>query len=221
MTMSAIIWKDLLSELRSRDTFMSLFVLGVLVLVIFQFTLNLSPAETRRLAPGMLWTAIVFSSSLAIGRTLVSEREAGCLGALVIAPIDRGSIFIAKLIVNLVLLSLFELTLLPVFALMTDVSIFAVLPRLAAVMLAGTIGLSAVGTLFALAAAGTRSRETMLPLIALPLEIPLLIAAVQATEAVLVGTKLSGLGAWGNLLFAFDALFLAVGWLAFEFVAVE
>jgi heme exporter protein B len=219
--MSAIIWKDLLSELRSRDTLMSLFVLGVLVLVIFQFTLNLSPAETRRLAPGMLWTAIVFSSSLGIGRTLVSEREAGCLGALVIAPIDRGSIFIAKLTVNLILLSLFEITLLPVFALMTDVSLIAVLPRLAIVILAGTIGLAAVGTLFALAAAGTRSRETMLPLIALPLEIPLLIAAVQSTEAVLVGTELSGLGAWGNLLFAFDALFVAVGWLTFEFVAVE
>ena len=219
--MGAIIWKDLLSEFRSRDTVMSLFVLGVLVLVIFQFALNLSPAETRRLAPGMLWTAIVFSSSLAIGRTLISEREAGCLGALVIAPIDRGTIFIAKLTVNLVLLSVFEITLLPVLALMTDLSILAVLPRLIVVMFAGTLGLAAVGTLFALAAAGTRARETMLPLIALPLEIPLLIAVVQCTEAVLSGTSLSGLGAWANLVFAFDALFVAVGWLAFEFVAVE
>lgn len=219
--MGAIVWKDLLSELRSRDTVMSLFVLGVLILVIFQFALNLSPAETRRLAPGMLWTAIVISSSLAIGRTLISEREAGCLGALVIAPIDRGSIFIAKLVVNLVLLSVFEITLLPVFALMSDVSIFAVWPQLAVVMFAGTLGLAAVGTLFALAAAGTRARETMLPLIALPLEIPLVLAAVQCTEAVLAGASLTALGAWANLLFAFDALFVAVGWLAFEFVAVE
>jgi len=219
--MSAIIWKDLLSELRSRDTVMSLFVLGVLVLVIFQFALNLSPSETRRLAPGMLWSAIVFSSSLAIGRTLISEREAGCLGALVIAPIDRGTVFIAKLIVNVCLLSVFEIVFLPIFALMTDVPILTVLPRLAAVVFAGTLGLAAVGTLFALAAAGTRARETMLPLLALPLEIPLVLAAVQCTEGVLSGSAVTALGAWANLLLAFDTLFIAVGWLAFEFVAVE
>jgi heme exporter protein B len=207
--MNAIVWKDLLSELRNRDTVMSLFVLGVLLLVIFQFALNLSPSETRRLAPGMLWTAIVFSASIAIGRTLTSERESGCLGALVIAPIDRGSIFIAKLIVNLIILSVFEITFLPVLALMADLSIRSVWPRLAVVMFAGTLGL------------GTRARETMLPLIALPLEIPLVLAAVQCTEAVLSGSALTALGAWANLLFAFDALFVAVGWLAFEFVAVE
>jgi len=219
--MGAIIWKDLLIELRSRETLSSLVLLGVLVLVIFQFALNLSPAETRKLAPGLLWTAILFSSSLAIGRTLVVEREGGCVGALMIAPIDRGSVFLAKLVVNVLLLSAFEVLLIPIFAAMTDAPVWAVLPRLVPVLFAGTLGIAAVGTLFALAAAGTRAREMMLPLLALPLEIPLVIAAVQATDLVLGGARLGALGAWGNLLFSFDALFVAAGWLAFEHIAVE
>ena len=88
-------------------------------------------------------------------------------------------------------------------------------------MFAGTLGIAAVGTLFALAAAGTRAREMMLPLIALPLEVPLVIAAVQATDLVFSGATVSALGAWGNILFSFDALFVATGWLAFEHIAVE
>lgn len=219
--MGAIIWKDLLAEMRNRDTVTSLFVLGVLILSVFQFALNLSPAETQRLAPGLLWTAIVFSCSLAIGRTLVREREDGCLGGMMLAPIDRGSVFIAKLVVNVILLASFQVMLLPVFAMITGTSLLGVLPQLGIVLFAGTVGLAAVGTLFALAAAGTRARETVLPLIALPLEIPLIIAAVQATEAVFAGATVTSLGAWGNLLFAFDALFVGVGWLAFEHVAVE
>jgi heme exporter protein B len=219
--MGAIIWKDLLIELRSRETLSSLVLLGVLVLVIFQFALNLSPAETRKLAPGLLWTAILFSSSLAIGRTLVVERESGCVGALMIAPIDRGSVFLAKLVVNVLLLSAFEVLLLPIFAAMTDAPVWETLPRLVPVLFAGTLGIAAVGTLFALAAAGTRAREMMLPLLALPLEIPLVIAAVQATDLVLGGAHLGALGACGNLLFSFDALFVAAGWLAFEHIAVE
>lgn len=219
--MGAIIWKDLLEELRSRDTVSSLFVLGVLILAIFQFALNLTPAEARRLGPGMLWTAVVFSSSLAVGRTLVRERVEGCLGGMLAAPIDRGSIFLAKLVVNLMLLGVFELLLLPAFAVMTDTPVLAVLPALVAILFAGTLGLAAVGTLFSLAAAGTRARETVLPLVALPLEIPLIIAAVQATEAVFAGTPITELGAWANLLVAFDALFIGIGWLAFEHVAVE
>ena len=219
--MWAIVRKDLLTEVRTRETLSSLFILGVLVLVVFQFALSLTPAETRKLAPGLLWTAILFSSALAIGRTLVVERETGCIGALMIAPIDRGTVYLAKLGVNLLFLVLFELLLLPVFAGMTEVPVLVVLPRLLVVLLAGTIGVAAVGTLFALAAAGTRAREMMLPLIALPLEIPLVIAAVQATDLVLGGARLSALGAWGNLLFSFDALFVAAGWLAFEYIAVE
>jgi heme exporter protein B len=219
--MLAIIWKDLIAEARTRDIVTSLFVLGLLILTIFQFALHLTPAEARRMAPGMLWTAIVLASSLAIGRTLIREREEGCLSGLLLAPIDRGSVFLAKLVVNVIFLTAFELLLLPIFTVMTAAPVAAALPELLIVLGAGTLGLAAISTLFALAAAGTRARETMLPLIALPLQVPLIIAAVQCTENVLMGTPVTALGAWGNLMFAYDILFVAVGWLAFEHIAVE
>jgi heme exporter protein B len=143
------------------------------------------------------------------------------MDALLLAPVDRGTVFLAKFIVNVLLLTVFELFLVPVFSFMYKVDLLPVIPGLACVLIAGTVGLSAAGTLFALAAAGTRARELMLPLIILPLQIPLLIAVVQATAIVLDGQGITSVGAWGNLILAFDILFVTVGWLAFEFVAVE
>jgi len=219
--MLAVIWKDIMLESRSRETIMALFVLGVLVLLVFNFSIDVTPANIRRIAPGVLWIAIVFSAMLGLGRTFVIERENGCMTALLLAPIDRGALFAAKLTVNVLLLLVFELLLMPVFVLFFDVDLSGTVPALAAVLVAGTVGLAATGTLFALAALGSRARELMLPLLVLPLQIPLLIAAVKATDLVLRGEPLTALGAWGQLLVAFDVLFVTVGWLAFEFVSVD
>ena len=219
--MLAIVWKDLLLEVRGRETVTSLFVLGVLVLVIFELAVDMAPANAARVAPGVLWIAIVFSSTVALSRAFIMERENGCMNALLLAPVDRGSVFLAKLIVNAVYLSVFEAVLLPVFAVLFGVNVVDSLPGLAVVLLAGTVGLAATGTLFASVALGTRARELMLPLLVLPLEVPLLIAAVKATELVLQGHSLTALGAWGHLLVAFDVLFVTSGWLAFEFVSVD
>jgi heme exporter protein B len=217
----AIILKDALIESRTRETVFSLFILGVLILLIFNFAIDVTPSNVALVAPGVLWLAIVFSSSLALGRAFQIERDNGCMDALLLAPVDRGTVFLAKFIVNVLLLTVFELFLVPVFSFMYKVDLLPVIPGLACVLIAGTVGLSAAGTLFALAAAGTRARELMLPLIILPLQIPLLIAVVQATAIVLDGQGITSVGAWGNLILAFDILFVTVGWLAFEFVAVE
>lgn len=219
--MLAIILKDALIESRSRETVFSLFILGVLILLIFNFAIDVTPSNVALVAPGVLWLAIVFSSSLALGRAFQIERDNGCMDALLLAPVDRGIVFLAKFTVNVLLLTVFELFLVPVFSFMYDVDLLPVIPGLACVLFAGTVGLSAAGTLFALAAAGTRARELMLPLIILPLQIPLLIAVVQATAIVLDGQGITSVGAWGNLILSFDILFVTVGWLAFEFVAVE
>ena len=122
---------------------------------------------------------------------------------------------------NLLLLLVFEALLLPVYILMFDLELAGQAFELAAVLFAASLGLAAAGTLFALAALGTRARELMMPLLLLPLEVPLLIAAVKATTLVLGGAALTELGAWGNIILAFDILFVTVGWLAFEFVAVD
>ena len=219
--MLAIIWKDIVLESRTRETVLSLFVLGVLTLVVFNFAIDVAPAKTARMAPGLLWVAVVFSAIVGLSRTFLIERENGCMAALLMAPVDRGSLFLAKSFVNLILLLVFEALLLPVFAWLFELRLGPQLPALAVVLLLGSIGLAATGTLFALAALASRARELMLPLLVLPLEIPLVIAAVKATELVLQGTPLGSLGAWGSLLVAFDVLFVTAGWLAFEFISVD
>ena len=115
----------------------------------------------------------------------------------------------------------FEALLLPAFSLLYGVSVTANLPGLLAVMFAGTLGLAATGTLFALAALGTRAREMVLPLLVMPLQIPLLICAVQTTQMVLGGSDLATLGLRGTLLVGFDVLAVTAGWLLFEFVLVD
>jgi heme exporter protein B len=217
----ALLWKDLVLEARSRETLPALFVLGLLVLVVFQFALALRPEDAERLGGGILWVAIVFASVLALGRTFLIERENACIEGLLTSPLDRGSIYLAKLAVNVILLVAFEVLLLPVFSLMYGVSLLANPAALVLVVLAGTVGLAAVGTLFALAALGTRAREMVLPLLVLPLQIPLLIAAVQSTQIVLGGGALAGLGLRGELLVGFDVVVVTAGWMLFEFVLVD
>jgi len=217
----ALLWKDLVLEARSRETLPALFVLGVLVLVIFNFSLALQPEDTGRFAPGILWVSIVFASVLSLSRTFLVERENSCIEGLLTSPLDRGSIFLAKLAVNTILLLAFEALLLPVFSLLYGVSLTANLPALIAVMVAGTIGLAATGTLFALAALGTRAREMVLPILVMPLQIPLLISAVQSTQMVLGGSGLADLGMRGGLMLGFDILVVTAGWMLFEFVLVD
>jgi heme exporter protein B len=217
----AVIWKDIVLEARSRETLASLFVFGLVVLVVFNFALDVTPANVLELAPGLLWIAIVLSAVTGVGRTFMIERENGCMTGLLLAPIDRGAVFLAKLMVNMLLLLAFEAALLPCFIIIYSVPVNENLAALCLVVVAGTVGLAAAGTLFATAALGSRARELMLPLIVLPLQIPLLIAAVQATELVLSGASLGALGSWGTILVAFDVLFVTMGWLAFEFLTVD
>lgn len=219
--MIALLWKDLLLETRRKETLISLFVIGVLILLVFAFSLHVPPSESLTVVPGILWAAIVFSAMLGMGRTFLMERENGCLTALLLAPIDRGSLFLAKFLVNLTLLLIFEALLLPAFGLFFNQDLLAPLPALALVLAGGTVGLAAAGTLFALVALHTTTRELMLPLLVLPLQMPLLIAAVKCTEVVMRGQPLSAAGGWGNILLGFDVLFLTAGWLAFEYIAVE
>jgi heme exporter protein B len=219
--MLALVWKDLLLEARSRETLPALFVLGVLVLVVVQFSVALQPQDAARMGGGILWVGIVFASVLALGRTFLVERENGCIEGLLTSPLDRGSIYLAKLAVNIVLLVVFEAMLVPVFSLLFGVPVTANLPLLAAVMLGGTIGIAATGTLFALAALGTRAREMVLPLLVLPLQIPLLIAVAQATQMVLGGAGWAALGLRADIIVGFDVLVVTAGWLLFEYVLVD
>ena len=214
----AIARKDLLIELRSRDVLSSAVVFTLLVLLIFNFALELTGDTIRAVAPGILWVTFIFAGMLTLGRTFARERERGALQGLMLAPLDRGALFVAKLLVNLILLGLVEIVALPAFIALYNLSPRAA-PLLAVVAL-GTLGFATVGTLFAAVAANTRAREALLPLLLFPVLVPVIIGAVKATGQTLPGTAPGG-SPWLSLLIAFDAIFLALSYAMFEYVIEE
>ena len=214
----AIARKDLLIELRSRDVLSSAVVFTLLVLLIFNFALELTGDTIRAVAPGILWVTFIFAGMLTLGRTFARERERGALQGLMLAPLDRGALFAAKLLVNLILLGLVEIVALPAFIALYNLSLRPA-PLLAVVAL-GTLGFATVGTLFAAVAANTRAREALLPLLLFPVLVPVIIGAVKATGQTLPGTA-SGGPPWLSLLIAFDAIFLALSYAMFEYVIEE
>lgn len=214
----AIARKDLLIELRSRDVLSSAAVFTLLVLLIFNFAIDLTGDTVRAVAPGVLWVTFIFAGMLTLGRTFARERERGALQGLMLAPLDRGALFLAKLLVNLILLGLVEIVALPAFVALYNLSLRP--GPLLAIVLLGTLGFAAVGTLFAAVAANTRAREALLPLLLFPVLVPVIIGAVKATGETISGTPSSGTP-WLNLLIAFDAIFLALAYVLFEYVIEE
>src|SRR6185503_1926448 len=189
--MLAIVRKDVRIEWRTRETATTLAVLGVLLVTVLAFAHDPEPEQAPLLVPAVLWSAMVFTGLLGVERGFLLEREQDCLAGLRGAPIDPTALYAAKLIVNLLLLSATHAVVVPLTGLFLHVELWSVLPSLVLVLLLGTLGFAAVATLFAFVTVRLRTRQVMLPLLVLPLLIPLLIAAVKATEAVL-GSGLAG-----------------------------
>jgi heme exporter protein B len=215
----ALLWKDLISELRTRDLFGGMVVFGLLVLVIFNFAFDLRVDNVAAVAPGVLWVAFTFAGVLGLGRSFVQEKDRGALDGLLVAPIDRGAIYVAKFLGNLIFMSLVEAICLPVFTAFFNFGV--VTPEIAAIALLGTAGFAAVGTLFSAMAANTRARDVLLPLLVFPISLPVVIAAVEATSLAFAGGPLTNRLGWLGLLGAFDALFGILCFVVFEFVVEE
>jgi heme exporter protein B len=214
-----IFWKDILLELRSRDIVVSVLVFGLLVVVVFNFALNVTPRLVTELAPGILWVAFAFAGVLAMNRAFVREKEQGGLEGLLLSPVSRDAIFLGKALVSFVFMLVVEAALLPVFAVMLGFSAFS-LALLATIVLA-TLGFAIVGTLFSAIAVQTRSREVMLPVLFFPIILPVLIGAVEATSQAIGGDGGVGLARWLPLIGVFDALFLVICPWVFSFVVEE
>lgn len=212
----ALLWKDLLIELRTRDAFASMLVFGVLSLTVFNFAFELRADSVALVAPGVLWVSILFAGTLGLGRSFSHERERGSMEGLLLCPVDRSSIYVAKLLANIVFIVAAEVVLVPVFGSFFDVSILK--PGIVAVIILGTIGFAAVGTVFAAMAVNTRAREVMLPILLLPILLPLIIASVKATGLLIDGEPWSATWSWVNLLIVFDVVYLVVSFLVFEYV---
>jgi len=218
-TVSAILWKDLKIELRTKEIFASSFLFALIVLVIFNFTLFLSPTEATRLGAGFLWISFTFAGLLSLNRSFALEKEESCAQGLVISPADKGAVYLGKLLSNVVFMLATELVILPLFAAFFNVSITGHVGILLLALLLGSVGFSSVGTIFSAMAAGTRMREVMLPVLLLPVSVPLIIAAVETTAYALGSGERPDF--WIRLMVVYDVVFVTSSLLVFEYVLEE
>jgi heme exporter protein B len=218
---SAIVWKDIVAELRTKEMFSAMFVFAILVIVIFNFAFDLrvSGERVRQVAPGALWVAFAFSGVLGLNRAFVMEKDRGCLEGLLLAPVDHSAIYFGKMISTVLFMLVVEALMLPVFTAFFGVNLFDL--RLVLVIVLGTIGFASVGTVLSAMTAQTRAREVLLPILLLPVAAPVLIAAVKATGGILDGLAMSDIARWLQLLAAFAILFPAVAFMTFDYVVKE
>lgn len=217
----AILAKDLKTEWRAREVFTSMFVFTVLVVVVFQFTIGSNPALIREVAAGVLWVALLFATVIGLQRAVQMEGEEDCLQGVLLAVRDRSALFLAKALANMIYLVVVSGCILPLFALWFRVDLTASLPALGVILVLGIVGLSVLGTLFSLIVLNIRMREVMLPLLFLPVSVPLLIAAVYATDDLIDGRTLADVRDYLILMGVFDVVFLVLALLIFDYVVEE
>jgi heme exporter protein B len=216
-----LIWKDLLVEARGRETVLAGAVFALLVLVIFNFAFDLRVENVAGVAPGVLWVTITFVGVLSLGRAFTRERDRRTLDGLLLAPVDRSALYLAKVLTSIASMLVVEVVALPVFVGLFNLTVD--LPLLVLALVLGTIGLAGVGTLFAAIAAHTRAREVLLPLLLFPIQVPVILATVKSTVAAIrvPGLEPPEIGQWLGLLVAFDVLFLGLSVLLFDYAIEE
>jgi heme exporter protein B len=217
----AIFAKDLVSERRTKDVSNAILLFGFTVAVSFTFAFEPTTEEARKIAGGLLWLAFLFASLLGLNRSFARELSNDCLQALRLIPADLGAIYLGKLLSNLLFMVLAEAVLLPVFGIFFNLSLWERPFWLAAILVLGTWGIAALGTMFSAVSANTRMRELMLPMLLLPLTIPLLIAAMASTTTLLMGAPMQEADVWLKLLLGFDIIFTVLCWLLFDTVVQE
>ncbi len=213
---AAIVRKDILLELRTRESITAMVVFAVMAIVMFNFALRLRVDSFRPLTPGVLWVTLVFAGTLGLSRSMSSEQINQCMDGLLLAPCDRSVIFAGKAITSVIFMLVVSLLVVPIMAILFDETLAQ--PGVWLVVLLGVIGYAGAGTLIATMAASTRAREVFLPILLFPIALPLLVAAVIATSGFLDRLPLSEFAAWIGVEFAFIVIFWTAGTLLFEYL---
>jgi len=214
----AVAWKDITAERRSKAGFNSVVALAVTILVLFGFALGPEVQAMRDAAAGAVWLAALFAGVLAFNRSFQVELESGALEPLLLYPGPRWTLFAGKLLANTLFVGLMLAIVVLVGITLFQVPIPAAWPALLGLLALGSAGLIVLGTFYAAIASRTRAREVLLPLLLFPMLIPVLVAAVSASKAVLNGDLMHEAGAWIRLLIAYDVIFFSATMLTFEHV---
>jgi len=221
----AILRKDIVMELRTKEMLMSMGLYSLLTMVVYFVALSQAGAgfDVRDIAAGLLWLAFIFTSMLGLNRSLVHEKDQGCLEALLLSPVDRPVIFFAKVIGNLIFLLIVEALTLPVFAflfLQGEALSSGALLLVPLVLIAGSVGIAGVGTLLATMSVNTSGKDFVLAMLFIPLMYPLLLGAVTATGAAIAGGPDAMSAFWTGMAWVvgYDVIMLLASYGLYEFI---
>jgi heme exporter protein B len=210
--------KDLRLEIRRRESLLTMFFFGTLLLFVFHFSFDVVPEKVTEMTPALLWLAFLFTGTLGLAQLFEAERGNHCLDALLLSPMDRGALFLAKVCFNVILMVLVEIFVIPLFWILFNLRSWEVIPLLFAVALLGTIGFCVLGTLMSAVTLKARARELLLPLVLFPLMVPVILATIRCMESVLRAGEIGDAAPWLRLLIGFDVIFLTLGALIFDWV---
>jgi heme exporter protein B len=236
----ALLRKDIVSELRTREMVASMFLFVVLAMIVFHYAFTVhgsssggsgggpgsaggGSGDLSLFAGGMLWVVFVFGALLGLNRSFVHEKDEGCLDGLLLCPVDRVTIFLAKMTANLIFLGVIQVLAVPVFVVIfASGRVAAHLPAFLALIVLADLGIAALGTLVATISMNTRARDLLLPILFLPLAIPLLIVAASGTSTVFSGAAGGGsLLARLAFLLVYDGVFLVLAYGTYDFAIGE
>ncbi len=215
----AIVWKDLVAEMRSREMMSAMLVFALLVVLIFNFALELDVRTRETVTAGVLWVTFAFAGTLGLNRSIAVEKDRGCLDGLLLAPIDRSALYFGKVMSNLLFMLAVEAVIFPLYSILYNVNLFV--PGLLLVVLLGSWGYVAVGTLLATMTVQTRTRDVLLPILLFPVVLPVLVPALKASDAYLQGLEMAAIMPWLNLLIAYDVIFTALAFMGFDYIVEE
>lgn len=215
----AIVWKDLQAEYRSLELVSAMLVFSLLVIIIFNFALNLDIKMRQTITAGVLWTTFSFAGTLGLNRSMAVEKDRGCLDGLLLAPVDRSAIYFGKAISNFAFMLVVEAIVLPVYSVLYNTNLFQ--PGLLMVVLLGSIGYVGVGTLLATMSVQTRTRDVLLSILLFPVILPVLLPAIIASNGFLAGVPLEEMTFSLALLIAYDIIFISIAFMVFDNVVEE
>ncbi len=206
----AVAAKDIRAELRAKEVASTMIVFGVLAVIIFGLAFDLRVPKSVMVVPGILWVIVLFAGILGLHRSFGAEIDRETLPGLLLAPVEPSAIYFGKLASNLLYLFLLEICILPLLLVMFDTNLYH--PVILLGLFLGTIGYAEVGTFFAALTANTRARESMLPVLLLPVMVPVFMAGVSLTAGILDGRPVSGLTSWLVILAVFDVIFFVAAY---------
>lgn len=215
----AIVWKDLSAELRSRELLTAMLVFSTLVIMVFYFTFDLDAKTRKDITAGVLWVTFAFAGTLGLNRSMSIEKDRGCLDGLLLAPVDRTAIYFGKAISNLAFMLIVEVITIPIYSIFYNINLLNA--GLFGIILLGSVGYVAVGTILSAMTIQARTRDMLLPILLFPVLIPVLVAAAKASSGFLQEIEFAAILPWLNMLIAYDVVFIALAFMVFDFIVEE